>query len=255
MQASDALGHLTQQTETVTSDQQGPELQVSLPAISNSDVITVSGTVSDLYSGVTQVTVENSSTGILYSATINEGSFSADVILQPGDNAIVVIASDGLSNQSTVTLQTQWNQAGIQWQWLSHTNNMTVTDPEIVLEGLLETDIPRDDLTVTIAGQSAVISDWAVNTYSVKSVSLPLTLGVNTLPVKVTSPVAELSDSIVITRVSDDNTGPSFEPVLTINSPANNSQFNGSEILVAGEVKADTTPVVTINGQVAVLTS
>ncbi len=255
VQASDALGHLTQQTETVTSDQQGPELQVSLPAISNSDVITVSGTVSDLYSGVTQVTVENSSTGILYSATVNEGSFSADVILQPGDNAIVVSASDGLSNQSTVTLQTQWNQAGMQWQWLSHINNMTVTDPEIVLEGLLETDIPRDDLTVTIAGQSAVISDWAVNTYSVKSVSLPLTLGVNTLPVKVTSPVAELSDSIVITRVSDDNTGPSFEPVLIINSPANNSQFNGSEILVAGEVKADTTPVVTINGQVAVLTS
>lgn len=248
-QALDALGNLTQQTVAVTADLSGPDIQVTIPAEVDQETLTVSGTVSDQYSDVASVSVINSTTGVPFNVVLNGNQFSADVLLVPESNSLIITAEDALGNTSDITVQTQLSVDGMQWQWLSHTYGEEVSEQSIVLEGLLETDLPANELSVTINGTTATVSPWNANAYSVRSSSLSLTPGDNTFEIKVTAAGTELVDSILIKRIDDQPTEPTVEPVLTVNSPESNRQVSGDYLTVSGEVKADSKPIVTINGQ------
>ncbi|WP_196158955.1 Ig-like domain-containing protein [Reinekea sp. G2M2-21] len=256
VQAVDALGNLEQQTVTVVRDQTGPVIQASLPLTVSNQVITLSGTAVDERTNVASITIENITTGVPFSANVTASQFTGELILQPGINQIRIVATDELNNSSSLQLQTELQADGFQWQWLSHSNNADVVDAAIVLEGLLETDIPQEDLSVLIGGQSATISEWATNTYSVKSTLLPLVLGDNIIELFVNSPSATLNSSIRLVRKDDKVTEPANEPTLTIHSPASDSQVNSEWVIVSGEVKADNRPTIHINGEaVTVATS
>jgi uncharacterized protein YfaP (DUF2135 family) len=248
LRASDALANATQQSVTLISDQIGPVIQVTLPAEVEDELITLVGTVTDALSAVTGVTVLNETTGVPYAAVLNDDQFSADLILQAGSNQIVISATDALNNSSSTRVQTEFDQVGLHWQWLSHTNNSELTDATVVLEGLLTTEIPPEDLRITLGGQPASLSLWSTGVYSVKSAPLALTMADNRIRFDAIAPTSELHESIRLVRVAVGNSDPTVRAELVVDRPVNNAQLNGDYLLVSGSVKADTRPVVTLNG-------
>ncbi|MEJ2075731.1 MAG: hypothetical protein P8X79_19960, partial [Reinekea sp.] len=252
IQASDALGNLTQQSATLISDQSGPVITASVPPTVDDNTVTVTGQISDALSNIQSVRVLNATTGIPYSVDLSGDQFSVAVILDDGVNTLSVEAEDTLGNQSSLSLQTEVLVSGLQWQWQSATNLQTEA-ADIVLDGLLTTDLPDSEFTVTIAGQATTVSPWSDGLYSVRSARLALTEGINSVEVIVTANNSELRDSLLVERLVNTEP-PSDTPFeLTINSPANGLQINGEYLTLSGEVRADSTPEVTINGEPATL--
>ena len=95
---TDKAGNSTTATKTVVYDTTNPTLDVNdIPTLTNSNKITVSGTVTDV-NGIKSVTVNSSSVEVN-----NDGTFSLEVTLATGTNVITVKATDKAGNVTTVT--------------------------------------------------------------------------------------------------------------------------------------------------------
>ena len=86
---------------TISADVTPPTVQVASPndnSFTNTPTITVSGTVSDVGSGVKSVEVNSNP------VTLTNNSFNTTIQLQEGKNTITIIAIDEAGNETTTTL-------------------------------------------------------------------------------------------------------------------------------------------------------
>jgi hypothetical protein len=92
---TDGAGDTASQSVTVNLDETPPVLSVSAPAddaLVESNPLTVTGTASDALSGVAAVTCNGQT------ATVNGSAFSCQVNLVPGQNGVLIAATDVAGN-------------------------------------------------------------------------------------------------------------------------------------------------------------
>lgn len=246
--ATDALGNASSLTQAIVSDQAGPVLNVSTPATTTDDVITISGSVTDAISDVSVVTVTNITSGTAYMASVSGSVFTANVPLLSGFNSLEVVATDSFANESKVPLSIEYLASGIQWFVQSHVNNQTVVDDSIVLQGVMVVEDSLENLTANIGGLEASVTPISATEFAVRSASLALEFGDNVFAIELFASGAQLVDNFTITRAENVDPEPGADPVLTVNSPANNAQWSGQYVVVSGEVESDSAPVITVNG-------
>ncbi|HEV2115282.1 MAG TPA: Ig-like domain-containing protein, partial [Terriglobales bacterium] len=106
--AVDNAGNSSQTTAFVSIDTVPPVLSISSPAdgssVSNS-LLAVSGSVSDVSSGVSSVLCDGAT------ATFGAGAFSCNVTLNSGSNTVQVVATDAAGNSSSANLNVTLNVA------------------------------------------------------------------------------------------------------------------------------------------------
>ena len=255
VQAIDALNNLTQDSLTITGDRTGPTVDWSAPALTDQDVLTVTGSVSDNYAEVAQLQLINDSLdGASFDVSVNEGAFSVDVALAPGANSLNWVAEDSVGNTSTTPFSIELQTTRLEWSWLSHQPGQTVTEDSIVVEGLLDTDVAESDLSITVNGVEARISEWDVEQFSVRSQSIDLVEGENTITVHIQAPDETLSETLVVYHQDDVGPGPGEPLTLSVDRPANQALVAGDTVVVAGALYSESIPQVSVNGQTAQLT-
>ncbi|GGX56074.1 hypothetical protein [Saccharospirillum salsuginis] len=254
VQAIDALNNLTQQSLSVTGDRTGPSVEWTAPALTDQDILTITGSVSDDYADVARLQLINDSLdGAGFDVTVNEGAFSVDVALAPEVNQLTWIAEDSVGNTSTTPFTVELQTTRLEWSWLSHQPGQRVTEDSIVVEGLLDTDVAESDLSVTINGMEARVSAWATEQFSVRSQSIELAEGENVITVHVQAPDETLQSSLTLNRTSTEEPPTEGTLTLTVNSPADGTQVTGEWLTVSGEIESDTRPWLTINGETVAL--
>jgi len=161
--AVDAAGNVNTTSITVVVDTQPPEISVHSPDrdLVNTSTVTVEGSIS----GAEDLWVQN------MSVSITNGSFSAEVQLQEGENTLVLRAVDAAGNWATVRI------------------NITLdTQPPIILITAPEDGAEVHDERVVVKGctvgaVSAEVNGVAVNA-SAFNVTLELQKGENTITVR-----------------------------------------------------------------------
>jgi len=254
MQAIDALGNLTQHSVTITGDRTGPTVDWSAPALTDQEVLTLSGSVSDDYADVARLQLINDSLdGASFEASVTEGAFNVDVALAPEINQLVWVAEDSVGNTSTTPFTVELQTTRLEWSWLSHQPGQTVAEDSVVVEGLLDTDVAESDLSITINGVEARLSAWDVEQFSVRSQSIPLVEGENVIDVHIQAPDETLQASLTLNHSTDDEPPAEGTLTLAVNSPAEGTRVTGEWLTVSGEIESDSRPWLSINGETVAL--
>jgi RHS repeat-associated protein len=235
--ATDAATNATTLQRTVTQDRTPPTLTVTAPAdggYSNATTVTVAGTASD----ATPLTVKVNGSPV----TVNpDGSFSSSVTLVSGTNTISVIATDAATNATTVS-RTLVQDRDPPTLSISTPNGVGVTTPYTNANILAVTVTVTDATPTTVLLNGAPLSPDGSGGYSG---SVPLTEGVNDIPLVVTD-AANNSDSRLIHVVSDTQA-----PVIDVVTPVEGAQLTTEPVVVSGTVHDATTADktrLTING-------
>jgi Putative Ig domain/Chitobiase/beta-hexosaminidase C-terminal domain/Bacterial Ig domain/Glucodextranase, domain B/Bacterial Ig-like domain (group 2) len=105
---SDVAGNSVTISVTVNIDKTAPQLALStqIPEETGTSSLAITGTVSDNLSGTTAVSCNGDA------ATLQSGSVSCDLSLEPGLNPILIVAKDAAGNTSSASGATQYGTAG-----------------------------------------------------------------------------------------------------------------------------------------------
>jgi hypothetical protein len=132
----------------ICADVTPPTVQISSPSdgsITNKPEVTISGTVSDVDSGIKKVDINSNP------ATLTDGSFNTVVKLEEGKNTVTVKAVDKADNETTITLNIIRDTTVPQILIVSPANNSTVDKESISVSGSV---IDENIDTVTINGKT-----------------------------------------------------------------------------------------------------
>jgi hypothetical protein len=133
---------------TISADFTPPSIQITSPSdgsITNKTEIAISGTVSDVGSGVKSVEINSNP------ITFTDNSFNALVKLEEGKNTVIVKAVDKAGNETTATLNIIRDTTVPQILIASPANNSTVNKETISVSGLV---IDENIDTVTVNGKT-----------------------------------------------------------------------------------------------------
>ncbi len=170
--AVNAAGLSTDSTRTVTRDTQPPALLLSAPAdqlLTNSDSVTVSGTVTD--ASALTLTVQG------VPVVVVNGAFLTRVALNEGPNFILVTATDAATNAVTLTRQVNRDKTPPILAVTSPANGATTSDATIAVAGTVS---DASAVTVTVNGNPVAVVSGAFAT------TAALATGVNTITVVAT---------------------------------------------------------------------
>ena len=223
----DGAGNLSQAySDTVTLDGTAPAVTLgALPAFTNNPALIIGGTASDATSGMQSLQVNGQG------ATIGAGqAFSHPVTLVPGNNTIIVTATDKAGNVTTESRTVVLDQTSPVVSVNVPTGNNTTN-----MVGLTITGTSDEAATVTIAlnGGSAQAAMMNGNAFS-----LPLTLayGPNTIDITITDRAG--NTSTMQRQVVYDNQNPS----LAVTVPGQDVITNQGSFVLKGTV-ADLTAI------------
>ncbi len=210
--AVNAAGLATDSARTVTRDTHPPVLIVIAPTdqlLTNSDSVTVSGSVSD--ATAVRLTVQ----GVPLTGG-SGGAFSARVALAEGANFIIVLATDAAGNTTSIIRQVNRDKTPPVLAVTSPANGATTTDATIPVSGIVQ---DANTVTLTVNGNPVTVGQGGVFTTTVS-----LQTGANTITVVATD--AATNQATVIRSVTrTTNTGPTpmtetLPADLTVNAPA-----------------------------------
>jgi hypothetical protein len=133
---------------TICADVTPPSVQITSPcdgSITNKTEIAISGTVSDVGSGVKSVEINSNP------ITFTDNSFNALVKLEEGKNTVIVKVVDKAGNETTITLNIIRDTTVPQILIVSPANNSTVNKETISVSGSV---IDENIDTVTVNGKT-----------------------------------------------------------------------------------------------------
>jgi uncharacterized protein YfaP (DUF2135 family) len=224
VQAADLAGNVGTTTWTFTVDTSAPALDITSPI---SGLATSASSVT--LTGVTEpgaaVTVAGQS--VFVDGT---GSFSADVSLLAGENAIDVSATDAVGNSATTTVTVIQDATAPAISQLRSSVGVLTSENLAVLSGVVD-----EPSSLTVAGIPAMVhADGSFD------VPVPLVEGTNAISVVATD-AAGNQGSTSLTIVRD-----SSPPVVTLDTLP--SETSSATVTVSGTVEAGI-GFVTVNGQ------
>ncbi|MFC2057088.1 beta strand repeat-containing protein [Chloroflexota bacterium] len=197
---------------TVTLDQTAPTVKIDSPAsgsIVNTSRVTISGTIDDPL-----VTTANLTVGGVAKPPVPvvNGSFSQDVTLAAGANAITVSATDSAENTGsatpvTVTLDTTKPIITV----TAPANNLLTNDGGILVTGSLD-DLSISTATLNVNGTTQTISVLPDGSFNQM---VALTTGANTMTVSASDGVNVGSSGVI--NVTLDSTQPDIK--ITLGEP------------------------------------
>jgi RHS repeat-associated protein len=193
--------------------------------ITKDTVATVWGTVTDS----TSVTVTVNGTPV----PLDPDTFKTTVNLVEGLNTITIVATDAAGNTTTVT-RTITRDTIPPTLTISSPSDSTVTNQNAVQISGTVSD--STSVTLTANGQNVTVSNGTFST------SVSLTEGISTITIVATDAAG---NTTTINRIIGMYT---ITPVITIQSPQNNSTVSDSAVTVSGMVQDSTKATVTING-------
>ena len=245
--ATDAAGNQATADATVTytpPDTTPPVIGITTPtdgAELTESPVTVTGTVSD-DRALASVTVNG------VPAVITGGSFSADVPLSPGSNALTAVATDAAGNSASVSVAVTYTPADTTPPTVSittPTDGAELTESPATVIGTVSDDRALADVTVN--GIAALVTG---NSFSV---DIALTEGANTLTALATDAAGNTASSGVTVTYVPPDTAP---PEISIGTPADGSVVTTDTVTVAGII-TDASPIdaVDVNGIAAVLSN
>ncbi|WP_205859271.1 thrombospondin type 3 repeat-containing protein, partial [Pleionea sediminis] len=236
---------------TLLMDSSAPVLSVNGPSQINTDEssLTFTGSVTDDQK-VDSVAVTSSIFGgqIFKAIVSNDGSFSVELPIEVGENQLTFVATDasGNSDQKIVTV-TKENNLLPKVSITSHNYGQTLTESTVTITGLIETDLPPEQVTIKLGNISGSIKVLSARNYQFQFDNIGLVEGENKLEFKTISPVGE---SLLPFILNYDEAEPQYEPQLTLNEPLDGSFIRDESFVVKGEVYSPSElTVVTINGQ------
>jgi hypothetical protein len=217
----------------IQNDTTPPTLVVStLPngAVTNQQALNISGTVSDIGSGVMNVTVNGQLT------TITNGSFSSVVTLIDGANTVTIIATDNVSNSSTDNRAITLDRTAPTVTVTAPADNSVTNATFTAVSG--GTNDPTATVVVKINGGSAANATMNGSSFDA---TLNLVAGMNTIEIIATDQVGNISSSK--RTITSDTT----VPTLSVTNPVQDISTAQSNVTLVGTViDPITTSTVTI---------
>jgi RHS repeat-associated protein len=258
--ATDAGGHSASASVKLNIDKTAPTLSITSPT--NGTVVTtasapVTGSVADSLSGVAAVTCDGAA------ATVQSGSFSCAVTLNPGSNSINVQATDVAGNGTPQSVSETFSVPSI----TGFTPASAPTGTVVTISG---SNFAPNGLTplVTLSQQGGGTIAAPLTSASASSISFIIPAGAATGPLTVTtggSSAVSVSALAVVAHTSYTlAVGPSSATVQQGSSVAyavslgsNNGFSQLANLSVAGlpvGVTASFSPALITNGQISILT-
>ena len=233
--AENAAGLAADSVRIVTRDTHPPVLLVTAPTdllLTNSDSVTVSGSVSD--ATAVRLTVQ----GVPLTGG-SGGAFSARVALAEGANFIIVLATDAAGNITSILRRVNRDKTPPVLAVTSPANGTTTTDATIPVNGTVQ---DANTVSLTVNGNPVMIGQNGVFTTSVS-----LQTGVNLITVVATDGA---TNTVTVTRsvTRTANTGPSpMTEVLpadpSVNPPALNYTTGAPTALATAFLYSGANPI------------
>ena len=241
-------------------DSQGPVIQLDGGAArtTEQDALTLSGTVTDDYSGVAEMTVSNDRLpGVEQGVSVSGDDWEVTVPLEPGTNSLEIAALDGLGNRSAIQARVDRREPNVVIDMVIDTpvEGALFDEPQAVITGRVISEAAGGKPEVTVNDQPAsVAATDAPTEFAFRSALLPLAEGANVITVE-----GHVGEHLIRRyrtlryQPHVDNIAP---PQIDIRSPANGSVLNSDRVnikaLLSTEAAIDR---VTVNGEPVLLSS
>jgi bifunctional DNA-binding transcriptional regulator/antitoxin component of YhaV-PrlF toxin-antitoxin module len=205
------------------------------------DAIDLSGGVSDAHSGLDTVSaVTDRYPGVSLAVTVDSsGLWSISVPLELGTNQITLTAIDQAGNPAvlSVTVERLSSDAALSLEIVHPLAGSVLSEPSLVIRGILRRGLPAETLSVTVDGVAATLTATDVTTaFNFESAALELAEGLNSFIVKGEADGQTVSTSVSVTY-QPDVTLPEA-PQISILSPVTGSYLSESGFTLVGEVYA-----------------
>lgn len=225
----------------------------------SSDLILLSGTVTDTGSGVADLYATSSRYAGQSFAAILAGNnrFSVELPLEPGVNSLTLHAKDSRANTgSAVVNVTRAVGQAPQLQITSPANGDTLYTDKTNVTGVVYSSLPIEQIKIALGTAEQFPAQTATDgIYPFTFNGVALAEGYNTLTVRIDTPAGATEASTLVNYnpvpPTVDNTPP---PVISLTAPASPYQ-NASSVIVAGSVSSSVEITgLTLNASPVVLT-
>lgn len=210
--------------------------------VTEADDITLTGTVIDHSgSGLTSISLSSDRfPGIDLAVQLDQNRWTVTAPLEPGFNVLTLVVVDANDKRSELTVTVErkdaQNPLGLSIEYPQP--GLVLNDPVIAVLGVLRSDAPAQQMTVTVNGTPAALSPTEdVTRFSFRSEELVLTEGLNSLLV-----VADVDGELLQTELTVAYQPQPVEtapPVIEVLSPVSGSHLRESGFLLVGEVTAE----------------
>lgn len=232
-----------------------PSLHLNNPTgseLKTSSVI-LTGTVSDPqqpYSGVARAVVESAAfPDVVFTATLENDRFEAEVPLVLGDNSLTVTAFDLSGNTTSASFETR-RISPPHFANVTPENGALITDETVTIAGEVRTLLPLSEVQF-------FINDWQITptgtgqegVYVFNLPKLPLAIGTNRFEMKAVT--ADGTDErLLVLSHRPENAGEIPPPDIELLTPTDGSLLNSASFPVKGQVTSHAGAVsVTLNGR------
>ncbi len=201
---------------STTPDETPPQLNVIPPPHETQDAaVVLTGTVTEPLpgSGVASVKVLSTHAGEI-AAVLSGDSFTAQVPLALGDNALEVIAADRAGNNVSVTVSVR-RMSPARIVAVQPPNGSEVAESSVALSGEVHTAWPLSQVSFHVGDTQLPLSESGAGVYRFGT-SLTLQVGANTVPLRAVTPDGTETQSLTIVYTPPPDLTP---PVLHINNP------------------------------------
>lgn len=201
--AVNQAGLSTTLSVSVTLDTEVPQITLTTPApgqMADSPAFLVTGTVSEQGSGIASLTVNGTQ------AQVSGGTFSLEINLQEGDNAVTAVVTDRAGNQATAAGSVLLDTLPPALAVTTPGADLITNQPALTVAGTAS-DSGSGLASVTINGQTVPVTGGAF------ALELTLQEGANTLTVTAADQVGHTT-TVTRTVLLDTQ-----QPVLTLVSP------------------------------------
>ena len=232
---TDNVGNTTTVTRSVSLDMIAPVLTVTAPVdklATNNATLAVTGTATDVGSGIKTVTVNGSPVTMGVG-----GSFNSNVTLAAGTNTITMIATDTAGNITTVIRLVTQDQAGPVLTVSAPVNGFITNNASLAVTGTATAGSGIKTLTVNGSPVSVVAGAFSTN--------VTLVAGTNTITVVATDNAGNSTPPVTRSVTLDQDA-----PVLMVTAPVDKLATNNATLTVTGTVTDAGSGIktVTVNG-------
>ncbi|MBN2191493.1 MAG: hypothetical protein JW751_01650, partial [Polyangiaceae bacterium] len=221
------------------------------------DRMALTGTVTDLGSGVVSVVVTSDrQPGQVFGGVLGpSATFSVEVSLSTGPNALIVVATDGEANQAAVPILVEATLPALpRVAILTPPNGSLVTVPLVDVTGRVHSSLPPEAIRLRL-GSTVTFPEGTDGEYTFSFPSVHLVAGRNLLQVVAESAPGNATATSTVTYQEFVTPEEPLPPVITLLGVQEQQWVQGDSLPVSGWVEAET-PVtrVTVNGQDARIT-
>ncbi|HSH00548.1 MAG TPA: thrombospondin type 3 repeat-containing protein, partial [candidate division Zixibacteria bacterium] len=176
----------------------------------NEDFITVTGSVSDNLSGVSQVIAVNDRfSGQVFGVILTGSSFYVEVPVNVGDNVIQVVAQDSAGNNGSASITvTRTVTLAPVLEISTPANNSFTIEESVDVQGVVYSSQDPTQIRIVLGNQQKfAVAGSIPNVYTFTFSNIALVQGTNTITVRAETPIGNDARSVLVNRVEPGSPG------------------------------------------------